>query len=126
MKKIEKLTDQQTAKLAEYRDKWMAIGLSTEPLDFEAAKTAAIKAYRCLGLPAPSRFYHFQSPLSGAIGAALLRRDDSVRASVWASVGASVWDSVWDSVRDSVWASVSDSVRFSVRIVISVSPGCVC
>ena len=46
----------------------------------------------------------------------------SVQASVWDSVGDSVgdsagdsvWDSVWASVRDSVWASVRDSVRDSV------------
>ena len=40
----------------------------------------------------------------------LLRKWDSVGA----SVGASVWDSVRDSVRDSVWASVRDSVGASV------------
>jgi len=44
---------------------------------------------------------------------------DSVRASVRASVGASVWDSVgasvWDSVGASVWDSVGASVRASVR-----------
>jgi len=48
----------------------------------------------------------------------LLRKWDSVRASVrasvgdsvWASMRASVWASVRASVRDSVWASVGDSV----------------
>ena len=39
---------------------------------------------------------------------------DSVRASVGASVWASVGDSVWDSVGDSVWDSVGDSVGASV------------
>ena len=51
----------------------------------------------------------------------------SVRASVGASVGASVWASVWasvgasvgDSVWDSVWASVGDSVWASVGAYIS-------
>ena len=53
----------------------------------------------------------------------LLKKWDSVRASVWAFVRASVGDSVrasvgasvWDSVRDSVWGSVGASVRDSVR-----------
>ena len=48
----------------------------------------------------------------------LLRKWDSVRASVgdsvWASVRDSVWDSVWDSVGDSVRDSVRDSVGDSV------------
>ena len=45
---------------------------------------------------------------------ALLKKWDSVRASVWDSVGDSVRDSAWDSVRDSVWDSVGDSVWDSV------------
>ena len=44
----------------------------------------------------------------------LLKKWDSVRASVWASVGASVWDSVGDSVRASVGNSVRASVGASV------------
>ncbi|MFA7581864.1 MAG: hypothetical protein WCX99_03030 [Candidatus Paceibacterota bacterium] len=45
---------------------------------------------------------------------ALLKKWDSVRASVGDSVRDSVRDSVWDSVRDSVWASVWGSVWASV------------
>jgi hypothetical protein len=44
----------------------------------------------------------------------LLKKWDSVGASVGVSVGASVGDSVWDSVGDSVWDSVGDSVWASV------------
>ena len=58
----------------------------------------------------------------------LLKKWDSVRASVWASVRDSVWDSVWASVRDSVrasvgasvWASVGASVWASVWAYISI------
>lgn len=56
-KKIEKLTDEQTSKFDEYVDKWKAIGLSTEPVNFEAAKEAAILSYTLVGLPAPTKFY---------------------------------------------------------------------
>jgi len=51
----------------------------------------------------------------------LLRKWNSVRASVGASVRASVRDSVGASVRDSVWASVWDSVWVSVRASVGVS-----
>ena len=47
----------------------------------------------------------------------------SVGASVWASVGDSVWDSVGDSVWDSVWDSVRDSVGDSVRGSVWASVG---
>ena len=53
----------------------------------------------------------------------LLKKWDSVRASVWASVRDSVWDSVWASVRDSVWDSVRDSVRASVGASVWASVG---
>ena len=42
---IEKLTAEQTAQIAIYRDKWIDVGLSCEPMNFEAAKSAMIKAY---------------------------------------------------------------------------------
>ena len=53
----------------------------------------------------------------------LLKKWDSVGASVWASVrasvGASVGASVWASVWDSVWDSVGASVRASVGAYVS-------
>ena len=47
---IEKLTDEQTAQMDVYRDKWIDIGLSCEPMNFEAAKSAMVKAYESVGL----------------------------------------------------------------------------
>ena len=123
---IDKLTDKQITKMAEWRDKWITIGLSTEPADRRAAENAMQKIYRCGGLHTPSRLVWCGSPLSMSLTHAILKTNsvgDSVRASVgdsvWDSVGVSVRDSVGDSVRasvrDSVWASVRDSVRASVR-----------
>ena len=54
------------------------------------------------------------APTVGPTQIALLKKWDSVRASVWASVG----DSVGDSVGASVWASVWNSVGASVRAYI--------
>ncbi len=119
MKKIESLTAEQTAQLAVYRDKWIGIGLSCEPLDVERAKDAVNRAYMAAGLKPPARFIICDSPLTG--GLASVRA--SVRASVWASVRASVWDSVWASVRASVGASVGASVWASVRASVGASVG---
>lgn len=136
--KIEKLTPEQEALLPHYRDKWLEIGLSTEPLDFEKAKEAACLAYECAGLEPPSQFYRFESPLSAAIGASMLKgtqvkdqvwdqikdqvRDqikDQVRAHVRAQIWAQIWDQVWSQagyeVRDHVWAQVRAHVRAHVR-----------
>jgi len=60
--KVDKLTAAQEAALDSYRDKWLKIGLSTEPLDFEKAKAATIKAYELAGQPVPTEFYATRSP----------------------------------------------------------------
>lgn len=61
--KIARLTKEQEALLSVYRDKWLKIGLSTEPLDFEKAKAAVCKAYKLAGLNAPEQFYRTTGPL---------------------------------------------------------------
>ena len=134
---IESLTKEQEEKMAEYRDKWIKIGLSTEPADKKEAEEGIRVAYKMAGLPQP-KIVWAGSPFGNALTRAIVTkiltdkkigasvRDSvwasvgasvraSVWASVWASVGASVGDSVWDSVRDSVSDSVWDSVRDSVR-----------
>ncbi|HLC23535.1 MAG TPA: hypothetical protein VJL08_03745, partial [Dehalococcoidia bacterium] len=138
MAKIEALTDEQTARLTEYRDKWLAIGLSTAPANRERAEGAINTAYLSAGLKPPGRIVWCGSPLSQGLTRAIVPkmmndrsvRDsvrarvwDSVRASVWASVGASVRDSVRDSVSDSVTASVGASVRASVGASVTASVG---
>jgi hypothetical protein len=64
MSKIEKLTPDQEARFGEYVDKWLKIGLSTGPVDFEKAKEAACLAYRLAGLEEPVNFYVTDSPVS--------------------------------------------------------------
>lgn len=63
-KKIESLTTDQEARFGEYVDKWISIGLSTEPVDFENAKTAACFAYRLAGLEEPKNFHITDSPVN--------------------------------------------------------------
>ena len=113
---LEKLTPEQEARLPEFRDFGLNIGLSTERTDRVAADAAIRSHYRACGLAEPKEILWFDSPYASVRARA--------RVSVGASVGASVWDSVWASVRDSVrasvwdsvWASVKASVRDSVRV----------
>jgi hypothetical protein len=62
-KKIESLTANQEARFGEYVDKWLSIGLSTEPVDLEKAKTAACLAYRLAGLEEPVNYHISDSPV---------------------------------------------------------------
>ena len=119
---IERLTKEQESRFAEFRDKWIAIGLSTEPADRQRAERAILLSYKMADIPPPRKIVWCGSPLSQGLTRAIVLDENmpaSVGASVWdsvrASVGASVGDSVRDSVRASVWDSVRDSVRASVR-----------
>lgn len=108
-----KLTSEQISKMDEYRDKWLKIGLSTEPCDFEKSKQAVIECYKVAGLEPPKYFYLFDSPLSAAYAASLLkdtRLDNKVRDQVGAQVREQVREQVWEQVWDQVWEQVRDQV----------------
>ncbi len=122
MPKLIKLTDKQIAKFPEYVKKWTEIGLSCKPCDFDKAKAAAIKCYELAGLQPPKLFFMADSPLSGAVMAAILKDQvraqvvDQVRAQVWDQVRAQVRDQVWDQVRDQVGDQVGDQVRLKSTV----------
>jgi len=110
---IDKLTKEQEARLPEFRDKWLRIGLCTAPIDREKAGAAVSFMYKCGGLKPPKEIIWTTSPLANAIICSYIK-DKNVRASVWDSVLDSVRDNVFDNVFDSVGASVFDSVRDNV------------
>ncbi len=101
---ITKLSPEQIARLPEYRNKWIAIGLSTEPANRPEAEEGICRIYASKRLPRP-RIVWCGSPLSQGLTRAVVLNSPAIkdiRDSVWASVGDSVWDSVRDSGRDSV------------------------
>ena len=113
MTEIAKLTVEQEADLSDTRNKWLAVGLSTAPIDRDAAKAAVVKMYDCAGLPAPKVFIFLDSPLQGAMAAATLT-GVMFRGQVWDQVGGQVGGQVWDQVRYQVGAQVWAQVRAQV------------
>lgn len=75
--KITSITKEQEARFPEWVDKYVKIGLSTEPADFDKATKAALKAYELCGLNKPKLVLHMSSPygatLGGIIGLEILR-----------------------------------------------------
>lgn len=60
--KIDKLTLEQEAQLAVYRDKWIAIGMLTDRVDPTRATEAVKLLYTCGGLPAPKKILFANGP----------------------------------------------------------------
>lgn len=56
------LTPEQEARLPEFRDKWIKIGLCTDTIDFEKATAAVHLAYKCAELEPPREIRFSRSP----------------------------------------------------------------
>lgn len=63
-------------RLGEWRDKWVANALSTEPADRERMREAMTGLYRSAGLDAPERHAFVRSPMAAAIAG-------SIAAGIW-------------------------------------------
>ena len=110
MAKITKLTPAQVARIPEVRDHWLSVGLSTERADRPRAEAGVRLAYEAAGLAPPKIIIWLDSPMAGAMGAALLTGTKVAGAQVWDQVG----DQVWDQVRAQVWAQVGAQVGAQV------------
>ncbi len=95
---IDTLTVEQEAMLAQVRDEWLAVGLSTEPANRPAAEEGVRQAYRRAGMEPPSVVIWLGSPYAGCVASAMLSQDQ-----VWDQVRGQVGDQVWGQVRDAVW-----------------------
>src|SRR5687767_2562809 len=109
-KRIDNLTPEQVAQLPAYRDKWLHIGLSTEPANHAAAEQAIGNAYKVAGLEPPATVLWLSSPLHGAFLSAALSGAPKFGAQVRAQVRAQIGAQVWAQVRAQVGAQVGDQV----------------
>lgn len=63
---IEKLTLEQEARFEEFRNKWLAYGLSTDPADRALAEQGVEMAYKAAGLTPPKNILWVDGPIEGA------------------------------------------------------------
>lgn len=71
---ITKLTPEQEAQIPEFREKWRAIGLLTEPIDRTKAVEAVSRLYTTTSLNAPQLTLVLKSPMSCLLARALLEQ----------------------------------------------------
>jgi len=113
---IDKLTPEHEAQIAPTRDRWLRIGLSTEPADRARAQAGVVAAYQAANLPPPKLFIWLQSPLAGCVGSAMLGQvRGQVGGQVRGQVGGQVRGQVGGQVRDQVRGQVLDQVLYQVR-----------
>ena len=112
-KRIDKLTDEQAAQMPAWRDKWIAIGLSTERADRAKFEAAVVRCYAAAKLAPPKRIVWVLSPLimalAAPIAAYLLNKGGAVDGAVGDAVGGAVGDAVRGAVRGAVDGAVGDA-----------------
>ena len=124
--KIERLTEAQQSRFPEFVDKWIKIGLSTEPADRPRAEKAIAGIYRLANLKEP-RVIWLPCPISAALSAvcyaaiinhrlvAAAKSDTHpVRSAVRSAVDSAVDSAVYSAVDSAVDSAVRSAVRSAV------------
>lgn len=122
MEKITTITSEQAARFSEWAQRWIKIGLSTEPADFDRATTAALRAYELANLKRPMIVLRMGSPYAATIGGAMAlemlqkieRLNSKIRSQIKSQVGSQVWSQVWSQVESQVGSQVGSQVESQV------------
>ena len=125
MATITKLTPEQAARFPAWVRKWVEIGLSTKPADFDKAEAAALRAYDLCNLRRPSIVLRMGSPLSAVLGGgfAAALTNSQVESQVARQVAGQVWNQVESQVRSQVESQVAGQVARQVESLITNSRG---
>ena len=106
-KRIDTLTDAQKGRFKEWADKWIAIGLCTDPADRPMFEAAAEACYGFAKIPWPGEVIWVRNPLEGAIlnGTKLAQLKNpkateadiraSIRQHALACIGGQFWGGGW-------------------------------
>ena len=113
MKKITSLTDEQKARFGEWSERWIQIGLATEPADFEAATEAALKGYKLANHGRPMVILRMGSPYAATVGGAMacLMLRSLFESQVESQVGSQVWSQVGSQVESQVGSQVRNAAK---------------
>lgn len=110
--KITKITPEQAARFGEWAQRWIEIGLSTEPADFDKATAAALRDYDLANLRRPMVILHMSSPYGAMVGGVIawwmLR--ELFGKKVWSQVRSQVWSQVWSQVESQVRSQVRSQI----------------
>ena len=127
---ITSISPEQSARFPEYVEKWTAVGLSTEPANFEAAEKAALKAYELCNLEKPLLVLRAGSPFGasvmGAKGVCLLNElkdflTNGENSEVWKSIKPELDAEIEACVKAETTSVVSGLVATSILEAVAKS-----
>ena len=88
---LTELPAEREAQLPAIRDKWISIGIATEPANRPEAEKAVRKAYELARQPLPSYYVWFDSPFEGTAAAMVIHKSpisDMLTPAYWAKAAA--------------------------------------
>lgn len=115
MSRINFLTPEQKQQISVYRDKWIEIGLSAQPVDEERVRGICTDFYIHILEREPIPVIIMPSPLAAWLAVCRLGIEDQIRNRVWIQVWAQIWAQVGTQVRNQVRAQIGDQVGDQVR-----------
>jgi uncharacterized protein DUF6745 len=114
--RITELTPAQIARFGEWTQRWIEIGLSTEPADFDRATTAALRCYELADLKRPMVILHMGSPYGatpgGTLAWVLLRKLTGVQSRLESQVESQVASA--SQVRSQLESQVESQVESQI------------
>ena len=119
--KITTLTPEQEAQIPVWREAWRAIGLSSERIVPDEARSAIRELYASAGMAAPKAIFVAQSPMQAllmraviqALGGDQLR--DQLRDQLWGQLRDQLGDQLRDQLRDQLWDQLRGQLRDQLR-----------
>lgn len=129
MKKIMSLTHEQQESIPEFVEKWIGIGLSTDPIDTDKVIPLIRKLYALAGLEIPKGIFVVPSAFVGAYAAPIsanfisIIRGSAVRSAVYSAVrsavrSAKLWWHYWYG--GSLWISFPAYFIFMQKIGVEI------
>jgi hypothetical protein len=135
---VREITWEQERQISAWAERWAAIGLSTEPADFDRATEAALKAYQLCNLGRPAVILRMGSPYGAIVGGvaawmyllemirsqrgpsqAWARTAEEVKAQLACHVEPSTLQWILEQAMKQIQAQVGDRVESRVRLDVS-------
>ena len=108
MGKITKLTAEQSARAPKFREEWLRVGLSCEPINRAESRAAVEALYAAAGQPTPVVMY-FPSPAQCILALHVLK-GANLRANLRANLGANLRANLWANLRANLGANLRENL----------------